>query len=98
MDNSKITSKFSLTGKTARSFLPVGIIILASLTIIVYGITFNFTSVITEDEDSTNDNPEVLKLSEPQITREVTIGGLIRLSSGTIKRTYSGEPPSFCPT
>jgi hypothetical protein len=34
---------------------------------------------------------------EPKLIREVTFGGVILLA-GDIMRTYSGEPPSLCPT
>ncbi|MBN1345315.1 MAG: hypothetical protein JXQ73_21660 [Phycisphaerae bacterium] len=45
--------------------------------------------------------PEVMTLrqSEPSLIREVTVGGVIRLASGELMRTYSGqEQPSLCPT
>ncbi len=37
---------------------------------------------------------------EPELAlvRDVTIGGLERLASGELRRTYSGAPPSLCPT
>ncbi len=35
---------------------------------------------------------------ETVIVRDVTIGGLVLLDSGELRRTYSGEPPSLCPT
>jgi hypothetical protein len=35
---------------------------------------------------------------EPVVIREVTIGGLVLLEPGTLERTYSGKPPSLCPT
>ncbi len=35
---------------------------------------------------------------EMAIVRDVTIGGLVLLESGELRRTYSGEPPSLCPT
>ena len=37
---------------------------------------------------------------EPEwvIVREVTVGGVTRLDNGQLKRTYSGKPPSLCPT
>ena len=37
---------------------------------------------------------------EPElaIVRDVTIGGLMLLPSGELKRTYSGAPPTLCPT
>ena len=44
--------------------------------------------------------PEIveLELSEPEITLDVTVGGLERLEDGRIVRTYSGEAPEACPT
>jgi hypothetical protein len=37
---------------------------------------------------------------EPEgiLTRDVTIGGLVLFEGTALKRTYSGEPPSLCPT
>lgn len=47
-----------------------------------------------------DDKPKLIEktISEITATRDVTVGGLIRLQNGTIKRTYSGKPPSTCPT
>jgi hypothetical protein len=44
-----------------------------------------------------------LILSEPAATRDVTVGGLVRIASGEhageLKRTYSGDKgPALCPT
>jgi hypothetical protein len=38
--------------------------------------------------------------TEPEMVREVTIGGLERLETGELARTYDAEKgvPSFCPT
>jgi hypothetical protein len=38
------------------------------------------------------------EVSEWAITRDVTVGGLTRLPDGELRRTYSGKPPSLCPT
>jgi hypothetical protein len=47
---------------------------------------------ITEDYvDTTFD-------SEWAIVRDVTVGGLMLLPNGHLKRTYSGKPPALCPT
>ncbi len=35
---------------------------------------------------------------EADLIREVTVGGVVRLQSGEIKRTYTGDAPSGCPT
>lgn len=37
-------------------------------------------------------------MPERQIILEATRGGVVRLADGRIKRTYSGAPPSGCPT
>ncbi len=39
-----------------------------------------------------------IRESEAELVRDVTFGGVIRLESGELKRTYSGEAPSLCPT
>jgi hypothetical protein len=36
--------------------------------------------------------------SEPALIREITFGGVTLLASGEIRQTYTGEPPSLCPT
>jgi hypothetical protein len=36
--------------------------------------------------------------TEPELVREVTFGGVTRLPTGDVKRTYTGKPPSLCPT
>lgn len=40
----------------------------------------------------------LLKETEPQLIREVTVGGVTLADGGQIKRTYSGDTPSLCPT
>jgi hypothetical protein len=35
---------------------------------------------------------------EPRLIREVSVGGVTLLASGELRRTYSGESPSLCPT
>jgi len=44
------------------------------------------TIVVTEEE------------REFKLIREVTFGGVTLLASGDIMRTYTGAPPSLCPT
>ncbi len=36
--------------------------------------------------------------SGPDLVREITYGGVTRLEDGSLKRTYTGEAPSSCPT
>jgi hypothetical protein len=41
-------------------------------------------------------------ISEPELTRDVSVGGVVRETSGEyagkLKRTYSGKGPALCPT
>lgn len=37
-------------------------------------------------------------VAEPDLCREVSIGGVRLLESGELQQTYSGRPPSLCPT
>jgi hypothetical protein len=39
-----------------------------------------------------------LPLSEPDLIREATVGGLVRRPDGELKRTYADQPPEQCPT
>jgi hypothetical protein len=43
---------------------------------------------------------ELVSKEEPesQAVFEITIGGLALLETGELRRTYSGAPPSLCPT
>ena len=41
---------------------------------------------------------ETIHLAEPALIRDATIGGIILTAAGKLKRTYSGTPPSLCPT
>ena len=43
---------------------------------------------------------ELVTLDEPELllTLQVTVGGVTRLASGALKRTYRGDMPSLCPT
>ena len=36
--------------------------------------------------------------TEMVILRDLTVGGIVLLPSGKLKRTYTGNPPSLCPT
>jgi hypothetical protein len=47
---------------------------------------------VTEKYLETSEEPEW------SMVWEVTIGGVVRLANGQLKRTYSGQPPALCPT
>ena len=111
-DNLKKNNTYQPSNKTARSILAPALLILAGLAMLIYGIAFSSVTILTEketeagktsvqtapDDESPSGQTENIQLSEPDITRDVTVGGLVRLSTGVIKRTYTGEPESFCPT
>jgi hypothetical protein len=40
----------------------------------------------------------IVAKAEPDVVRDVTVGGLTRLPDGAIRQTYSTTPPSACPT
>ncbi len=81
----------------------------AAVAALVYGFIFHSTLILAQpgdevEEDSPHETAQHviewldLDLREPAIIRDVTVGGLVRLDSGAIRRTYSGKPPSACPT
>jgi hypothetical protein len=47
---------------------------------------------VTEDYLEAQDDPE------RSIVLDVTFGGVVREADGRLKRTYSGQPPSLCPS
>jgi hypothetical protein len=49
-------------------------------------------------EKVTEDYVESITEPEWKIVYEVTFGGVARLANGHLKRTYTGDPPSLCPT
>jgi len=81
----------------------------AALAALIYGTIFHSTTILAKQSDESGKNatetisqqiaePATIKLPEPGIIRDTTVGGLVRLDSGAIRRTYSGKPPSACPT
>jgi hypothetical protein len=49
-------------------------------------------------EKITEDYVDVHYEAESAIVRDVTIGGVMLLANGHLKRTYTGKPPALCPT
>jgi hypothetical protein len=49
-------------------------------------------------EKVTEDYVESITEPEWKIVHEITFGGVVRLANGHLKRTYTGDPPSLCPT
>lgn len=56
------------------------------------------TDSVTASAPAAAVQPTVVAKKEPDIVRDVTVGGLTRLPGGAIKQTYSTTPASACPT
>jgi hypothetical protein len=90
------------------------LLLLAGLGMLGYGARFNSQVVLMEQEVELPPPPGFggelpfslppivetvpLEESEPRLIREVSIGGVSRLPSGEIQRTYRGAAPTQCPT
>lgn len=77
----------------ARFLLSVFLIPLA-MALLAYGLLANSVAVLPLQDKKTSH----IVMTEPQVVRDVTVGGLTRLDSGIIQKTYSGKPPQACPT
>jgi hypothetical protein len=49
-------------------------------------------------EKHTVEYPDITLVPESAIVQDMTIGGVVLQPDGQLKRTYSGKPPSQCPT
>ena len=99
--------------QSSRCIFTPAILILTGLVMLTYAIAFNSVTVVAQKETDETPvqtvpddkfisdlaaNLQSLRLSEPQVVRDVTVGGLERLSTGVLKRTYTGQPDALCPT
>jgi hypothetical protein len=96
--------------QSSRCIITPAILILAGLVMLTYAIAFNSVTVVAQKETDKSSAPDdkatshqagslqSLQLSEAQVVRDVTVGGLERLSTGVLKRTYTGQPDALCPT
>ena len=75
-----------------RAVLALGLAAVAAA-LLIYGLSFHAAAVLSADEPVT-----AVSTAEPAMIREVTVGGLKRDDSGQIRKTYSGQAPSACPT
>lgn len=60
--------------------------------LMAFGLKFHTQPVFSEHND------KGLATPEPQLMKEVSIGGLERTSDGRLQLTYTGKPPEACPT
>lgn len=76
-----------------RNFKQILILVIfgAGLAMLLYGIGLNVAPVFSEDNDKGFATPE------PELIKEVSVGGLER-RDGKLHKTYTGQSPSVCPT
>ena len=70
------------------------IILLIGSILLINGLFFRYIKIVPQSES----NASVFVLSEWTVTKDTTVGGLIRDNAGRIKRTYTGKSPQACPT
>lgn len=58
----------------------------------LYGVSMHALPVYSENND------KGFATAEPDLIKEVSIGGLERKADGTLHKTYTGKPPAACPT
>lgn len=83
-----------MTVKTLRIVM-VLVLVLLGAGLLAYGVSFHAAAI---DGQTGADGTAVMQ-REPNLIKEVTVGGLERDTSGEIKKTYTGEQaPAACPT
>lgn len=83
-----------MTVKTLRILIAL-VLVLLGAGLLTYGVSFHATAI----DGQTNADGTAMMQREPNLIKEVTVGGLERDSSGEIKKTYTGEQaPAACPT
>jgi hypothetical protein len=72
------------------------VLVLLGVGLLIYGAFFHSTSVSAEQQG----DAKVIAKSEPNLIKEVSVGGVERDESGKIKQTYEvgEEAPKACPT
>jgi len=60
--------------------------------LMAFGLKFHVEPVFSEHND------KGLATTEPQLMKEVSIGGIERDAGGNLRMTYTGKPPQACPT
>jgi hypothetical protein len=64
----------------------------AGLAMLLYGLLLRVEPVYSENNDKGFATPE------PQLIKEVSVGGLERKPDGKLYKTYTGKAPAACPT
>ncbi len=94
MDNTKPNMNPATRRRTILSILAI----LIALALFICGAGLHTINVYAPKDVKSSDTKQ-LKLAEPAVVKDITIGGLVRLDNGQIKRTYAaGQAPALCPT
>jgi hypothetical protein len=72
------------------------VLVLLGISLLCYGLFFHSTIVSAEQKG----DAKALAKSEPNLIKEVSVGGVKRDESGKVKQTYDigEEAPKACPT
>ena len=84
----------------ARRLALAAILVAAGAALLLYGVAVHSRTVLLKQaEPPAAEAEKTIQESEPDLIREVSVGGVLRNPSGKIERTYGeGETPSLCPT
>lgn len=74
------------------SHILIMVLLGASLSMLLYGFSLHVAPVYSENND------KGFATAEPQLIKEVSVGGLARTADGKLQKTYTGKPPAACPT
>ena len=79
-----------------RKIILFCLLVAIGIALFAYGVFAHSTSIAPENDP----NSTTLAKTEPQLIKEVTIGGVEIDESGNIKQTYSDpkKAPAACPT
>ncbi len=69
-----------------------------SVVLLAAGVILLVVGLLYHSEPVLGDRGEAVKVDEPALVREITVGGVTRNELGELARTYSGEQPDLCPT
>ena len=100
-----MTHQGEVYGRAKPRLVPHGVravvalaLVLCGVGAIVYAAAFHVIPVQSGPAEPEAARPAAVMESEPALVKEVSVGGVMLAGSGDIQRTYSGQPPSQCPT
>jgi hypothetical protein len=78
--------------KRKTSHFLIMVLLGVSLAMLLYGFSLHVAPIYSENND------KGFATAEPQLIKEVSIGGLERKPDGKLHKTYTGKAPAFCST